>query len=232
MTQATAGGHSSRAHARPAAAWGRMRLALEWSALFIVLPTLVALKWFPLHILLVLVIAGAGCIAFLLLDRSFDRRQLWNLDGAARGVHRMVVTFAVLAVMIGLTVWLTTPHRLLELVRTRPEMWAMIMLGYPIVSVYPQEIIFRTFMFHRYGRLFADRRLMIAMSALAFGYAHIFFENEIAVAMTLVGGVLFAWTYDKTRSTFAVWVEHGLYGCFIFTIGLGRYFFSGAIGSV
>jgi uncharacterized protein len=210
----------------------RAWLAVEWGLLFAVLPTMVALKWLPLHILMLLVLAGAGCLVFLLLDRSFDRRQLWNLEGAARGIRQIVITFGVLAAMMALAVWLMTPERFLDLVTRKPVVWAVIMIGYPIVSVYPQEIIFRTFMFHRYERLFTDRRVMIAMSALAFGYAHVFFENNIAVLMTLVGGALFAWTYDKTRSTFAVWIEHGLYGCFIFTIGLGRFFFSGAIGSV
>lgn len=258
MSQAAAGPHSSRRDGtassppsppnRPptapppppcaptavvgAAGGSRTWLALEWLALFAVLPTLIAFKLIPLHILLVLVIAGLGCIAWLLCDPTFDRRQLWNVRGAGRGVHRIIVTFVVLGVLMALGVAFLTPERLLHLVRERPEVWAMIMLGYPIVSVYPQEIIFRTFMFHRYRELFSDSRVMILMSAIAFGYAHIFFENEIAVIMTLIGGLLFAWTYDRTRSTFAVWLEHGLYGCFVFTIGLGIFFFSGAIGTV
>jgi uncharacterized protein len=232
MSQAAAGSHSSRSSARPALVSGRLWLGAEWFTLFAVFPTLIALKLIPLHILLILIIAATFCLALLILDPAFDRKQLWNVRGAARGVHRIVITFVVLGILMALGVAMMTPDRLLYLVRERPELWAMIMIGYPIFSVYPQEVIFRTFMFHRYRRLFTDPRIMVLMSGLAFGYAHIFFENQIAVIMTIIGGLLFAWTYEKTRSTFAVWLEHGLYGCFIFTIGLGIYFFSGAIGSV
>lgn len=232
MSQAAAGSHSSQSEPCAAVGMRRTWLALEWFVLFAVVPTLAALKVIPLHVLVILAIAGAGCLTLLLRDAAFDRRQLWNLEGAARGVHRIVVTFVVLGILMALGVAFMTPGRLLHLVRERPEIWAMIMIGYPIVSVYPQEVIFRTFMFHRYRRLFTDSRVMILMSGLSFGYAHVFFENSLAVIMTIIGGLLFAWTYDRTRSTFAVWLEHGLYGCFVFTIGLGIFFFSGAIGKV
>lgn len=229
MSQAAAGTHSSQSESR--AAWSRWRLwlAFEWFALFAVLPTLAAVKLLPFHPLAMLGVAGIACLTLLLLDPRFDRRQLWNARGAVRGVHRIIITFFVLGVLIAASVALFTPDRLFYLPRTRPEIWAIIMVGYPIFSVYPQELVFRTFMFHRYRHLFAQPRLMILASGLAFGYAHIFFENAIAVAMTVVGGILFAWTYQRTRSTFAVWLEHGLYGCFIFTIGLGQFFFSGAV---
>lgn len=54
-------------------------------------------------------------------------------------------------------------------------------------------------------------------------------QNWLAVAMTMAGGGLFAWRYDRSRSLAAVWVEHALWGCLIFTIGLGRYFYLGAV---
>jgi uncharacterized protein len=227
MSQAAAGSHSSR---REAVGGRRAWLALEWFALFAIVPTVAALKLIPLHLLLILAIAAAACIAVLLRDPEFDRQQFWNVEGARRGVHRIIITFAVLGALMALGVATFMPDRLLSLVRSHPEVWALIMIGYPVFSVYPQELIFRTFMFHRYRNLFADRRLMILMSGLAFAYAHVFFENQIAVLMTLIGGLLFAWTYERTRSTFAVWVEHSLYGCLVFTVGLGRFFFSGAVG--
>jgi uncharacterized protein len=232
MSQAAAGSHSSRSPAAAAVGWQRFRLGVEWALLFVVLPTVIALKLVPLHVLTILVLAGVFCLVVLLSDPTFDRRQLWNIRGAEQGVHRIIVTFVILAGMMAAGVAILTPDRLMFLVRDRPEVWAVIMIGYPVVSVYPQEIIYRTFMFHRYRHLFRDPRVMILVSGLSFGYAHVFFENHIAVVMTVVGGLLFAWTYEKTRSTFAVWVEHGLYGCFIFTVGLGQFFFSGAIGQV
>jgi hypothetical protein len=43
--------------------------------------------------------------------------------------------------------------------------------------------------------------------------------------MTLLGGTLFAFTYHRTRSLLACSVEHALYGCFVFTIGLEQLFY-------
>jgi membrane protease YdiL (CAAX protease family) len=58
---------------------------------------------------------------------------------------------------------------------------------------------------------------------------HIVFRNPLAMALTFAGGILFAWRYEKTGSLFVSSFEHALYGCFLFTIGLGRYFYARAI---
>ena len=68
----------------------------------------------------------------------------------------------------------------------------------------------------------------VAASALVFGYAHIVLLNGVAVAMTVPGGALLAWAYARHRRLHLVCLEHALYGCLIFTVGLGRFFFSGA----
>jgi len=54
---------------------------------------------------------------------------------------------------------------------------------------------------------------------------HLIFGNLVPVILTVAGGYLFARTYLATRSLFCVCVEHALYGCFIFTIGLGHLFY-------
>ena len=41
--------------------------------------------------------------------------------------------------------------------------------------------------------------------------------------------MLFAVTYHQTQSLLMTSVEHSLYGCLIFTVGLGPYFFHGTI---
>ena len=74
------------------------------------------------------------------------------------------------------------------------------MLLYPALSVVPQELVFRTFFFHRYGRLFGGPWVATAASALAFSWAHVVLLNGLAVVLTLLGGWLFARTYLRTRS--------------------------------
>jgi len=99
---------------------------------------------------------------------------------------------------------------------------------YPVLSVYPQGIIYRAFFFERYRGLFPNALLLIMMSALAFSFAHIIFRNPIALSFTFIGGLLFSWRYSGTGSLFTSSLEHALYGCWMFTIGLGQYFYKGA----
>jgi membrane protease YdiL (CAAX protease family) len=84
-------------------------------------------------------------------------------------------------------------------------------------------------MFHRYRPVFRGRWPMIIASAVAFGYAHVVFDSALAVGLSSVGGGLFALTYDRTRSTLICAIEHTLYGCFIFTVGLGVHFYAGTM---
>jgi len=45
----------------------------------------------------------------------------------------------------------------------------------------------------------------------------------------VAGGWLFGGTYRRSRSLGLVCLEHALYGDLIFTVGLGQYFFHGAL---
>jgi membrane protease YdiL (CAAX protease family) len=133
---------------------------------------------------------------------------------------RAVLLCAVLAAVFALA----RPAALFALVRARPRVWLAIMLLYPLLSVYPQELVFRTFFFHRYGGLFPTRALRVAASAVAFGYAHVLLHSGTIVALTMVGGALFAATYERSRSLFLVTVEHAVYGCWLLTVGVGGLF--------
>jgi uncharacterized protein len=106
------------------------------------------------------------------------------------------------------------------------------MVAYPVLSVYPQGILYRAFFFQRYAALFPGKWAMIVASAAAFAFLHIIFRNWLAVALTFAGGLLFAARYAETDSLFTSSFEHALYGCWLFTIGLGQYFYHGTIASV
>ena len=106
-------------------------------------------------------------------------------------------------------------------------MWAAVCLLYPLLSVYPQEIMFRTFFFHRYSDLFRRPSVAIAVNAVLFGWAHVIVHNTMAMLLTTVGGLLFASSYARSRSTLLVAVEHALYGDFVFSVGIGGMFVNG-----
>jgi membrane protease YdiL (CAAX protease family) len=73
---------------------------------------------------------------------------------------------------------------------------------------------------------------MILASAVVFAFLHIVFRNWLAVALTFVGGLLFAASYAETGSLATSSFEHALYGCWLFTVGLGQYFYHGTTGTV
>ena len=66
-------------------------------------------------------------------------------------------------------------------------------------------------------------------SAGVFALAHLVLGNWQAPVLAWCGGLLFAWTYWRTRSLLLVTLEHGLWGNWLFTLGLGRYFYGGHI---
>jgi membrane protease YdiL (CAAX protease family) len=71
---------------------------------------------------------------------------------------------------------------------------------------------------------------MVIFSGVAFGLAHAVLANWIAIVLSTLGGLIFAATYARTRSTLMAALEHGLWGDFVFTIGLGWYFYGGSVG--
>jgi uncharacterized protein len=207
--------------------WMRRRgyLGAEFAILFVGGPALVMTGVVPLYVIPTLVAAGITCLLVLLLDPTFDRARLWSVARAARGAGVVLLLFlAGAAALTGLVAWLE-PGRLLSLPRERPGLWAVIMIAYPVFSVYPQEVIFRAFIFHRYRQVFTGRWAMIGASTGAFALAHAPFGHWMSVLLSASGGVLFAYTYQRTGSVLASAAEHALYGCFIFTIGLGSYFY-------
>jgi hypothetical protein len=138
--------------------------------------------------------------------------------------------------MLGIGVVWYAPRLLFELVRERPLLWGLIMVLYPVLSVYPQSIVYRAFLMHRYAELaggaYVENRqssILIFLSAVAFAFMHIIFRNPLAVVMTFAGGLLFAWRYRRSDSLAASALEHSLYGCLLFTLGLGRYFYHGRL---
>ena len=177
----------------------------------------------------VLLVTASLLLILLLVDRRFEKRRLWLGDNLRKDLRTIAVAFIPLAALMALGVWLVEPDRLLELPRERPALWLTILVAYPLASAYPQELIFRTFLFHRYAPLLGEKWAMILFSAVAFGLAHAVLANWIAIVLSTLGGLIFAATYARTRSTLMAAIEHGLWGDFVFTVGLGWYFYAGSV---
>ncbi|MEM1277938.1 MAG: CPBP family glutamic-type intramembrane protease [Pseudomonadota bacterium] len=208
----------------------RWQLWVEFAVLYLGIPVLM-LIYLGQYSLFTTVWLLAALSIFLLwrtpgfqisvLWKGFRWRELWIL--VAFSLATVVCTFS--------TVLLVVPERFLELPLNRTQLWMMIMLLYPILSAWPQEIIFRTLFFERYGVLFPSPAVLIAVNAFVFGFGHLFFQNPITIIMTGAAGAVMGWAYYRTQSLWLAWALHSIGGMIVFTSGLGIFFYHGAIGA-
>jgi len=202
-------------------------LAGEFVLFFLVLPLLIVYRLLPdLPIPYLLL---AALLAFLVLRREpgFRAADLLSFRHAAGYLPRLLLRDGILLVLLGVAVRIFAPELLFSFVKRSPGFWALVMVAYPLVSVFPQELLYRAFFFHRYQPIFGTGWALLAASGLAFGFVHIIFGNWLSVALCIAGGLLFALTYQQTGSLLLACLDHALYGNFIFTIGLGRFFYHG-----
>jgi hypothetical protein len=222
------------------AAWGslapphlpgrRARLIVEFALLFAGMPVaityLVRVRHVPLIFLLLAVLAGL--VAFLLWDKGFSLRREFSRGIPARELRSIPVIFLGVAATMAIYVWFFDHERFLSFPRRNLLFWGLVMLLYPLLSAFPQELIYRTFYFHRYGALFnGARTVAIALNGLLFGLAHVMMGSVISVVLSGALGLLLAYRYTHARSFWAAWLEHSLYGQLVFTVGLGYLFFTG-----
>lgn len=203
------------------------RLWLELFLLFVATPGLLSLG--PRWMVLVAILGGGLlCLGWLLLDPTFPRGALVDVTPLRRGL-RALAPRALLACagIFAVALLAGGPNGLFFFPRTHPRVWLVIVSLYPLLSAYPQEVMYRTFFFHRYAGLFRTPTQLLVTNALLFGWAHILVHNAVAMALTTVGGVLFALTYQRSRSTLLVAAEHALYGDFVFSVGIGGMFVNG-----
>jgi membrane protease YdiL (CAAX protease family) len=203
-------------------------LFLEFIFLFMCIPLLIFYHVLPNLPIPYLLVIALGAALILRKDASFDSEGLLSTRGVQRNLLMLLLRNATLLLLLGLAVRISAPQLLFSLVKRSPAFWALIMLLYPFVSVYPQELLYRAFFFHRYQGLFGSGWTMYIASAGAFGFAHIIFGNWLAMVLCGVGGLLFALTYQKSGSLLLTCIDHALFGNFIFTIGLGQFFYHGA----
>lgn len=173
--------------------------------------------------------ASVLCISILLKDHTFKRFRLWNKQGIRTWIGSVFALFSGLIFVTTLFFYLYQPDYLFYMPVTQTSTWLIILVVYPLFSALPQEIIFRTFMFHRYKTILPNKDHRIWLSSLAFGYAHIVYDNWLAVILSCFAGYVFCKTYAQSRSTILVTIEHSLWGLWIFTLGLGVYFDSAYI---
>jgi CAAX protease family protein len=206
-------------------------LYIECAVLFYLLPCLLYFvrRQLAFRIFGGLLLLALGCTFILMGDPDFDRR-CWQPKRQPQYLTSMVALFLPSAAFLSMVAYVVWPSKFFVFPMSRPFLWLIVMLLYPPLLVLPQEMLFRCFFFHRYRLLFEGReKTRIVLNALSFGLAHLFYGNWVAPVLGFCGGLLFAWRYQESGSLLTVGLEHALWGDFLFTIGIGWFFYSGSI---
>jgi len=224
---------------RPRRATSALRLARLWGefiALYIGVPLACAYLLRPEDVVNVLAASAAAGVILLAITPGWRWVRLLICQ-PIRDLTALALFSLIAAGIIHTLVMELAPWAYLSLPTQRRELWIMIMALYPFLSALPQELLFRALFFERYGVLFGWRGdgapmpwLAILLNSLIFGLAHLFYWNWVAVGLTAAGGLAFAYAYTRMRSFPLAFAMHIVAGQLIFTLGLGLFFYHGAIG--
>jgi membrane protease YdiL (CAAX protease family) len=193
---------------------------IELILIFIAIPVSYSFNYSPI-LKLIIGVFGFIYVTYILLKVeknkfSINKNLNWRIFWKSTLIKLLII-----AIITSVFVWFTDSKSLFIVVINKPKLWIIILLFYALFSVYPQELIYRTFFFQRYKNLFKNEIIFILINAALFSLAHIFFKSSLVLILTFIGGILFAYTYQKTKSTLLVSIEHAIYGCWLFTVGMG-----------
>ncbi len=198
--------------------------SLEFILLFIGIPLFLFYGADLLHPSSVLVPLLILVFMVLAFTKNFRWKELYDFPITwAEVITHLLIAFVVSMILLS-WVFFFDQKNLFNLPRGNLKVWLMLSTFYPVFSAYVQEVIFRTFIFRRYKRLFGRGWLLIFASAGVFSFAHIFYYHPVSMVLTFILGFYLAIIYRKTKSVLFVAFLHGLYGNMVFTIGLGHYF--------
>lgn len=193
----------------------------EFLFIFILIPISFTIN-FSIWVKMAIGIIGFAYIVFVLLRIEKNRFKIASNLNWKQFLKRTFVKLLLIAIITTIYMWLVDKEHLFNVMLYKSKLWLFILFFYSFFSVYPQELIYRTFFFQRYRSLFSNQKLFIFVNAILFSLAHLFFKNTLVIVLTFLGGLLFANTFSRTKSTLLVSIEHAIYGCWLFTVGMGN----------
>jgi len=195
---------------------------LEILILYILIPIALALPEIAIRIKLGLAAIAVFYIVWISVQHRknlFTPKQQVKPQGFWR---RTIINLILIFIASYAYIQPLNPDLLFSSMMKHPWVWLQFLAIYTFISVVPQEYIYRIFFFYRYRKLINNPIGFYLLNAFVFCLAHLFFYNWFVLLFTFVGGYIFAYTYNKTKSWFWVSIEHAIYGGWLFTIGLGK----------
>lgn len=207
------------ARLRPAS---RRRLIVEMGAVFVAAPVLMAFIATPGQLFpSILPLLGLGLV---LLHWTPGFRWSSIFDGWRKTRVPLIAAAGLATLLAGwIAIGWLQPWATFWLWREERSVFWGLLLAYPLLSALPQELIYRTLFFQRYGAILPEGPRAIILNATLFALAHLMFWNWVVLCVSFVGGLLFARSY-RQRGLLEAWMLHGLTGFVLFAVGVGWYF--------
>lgn len=197
---------------------------LEFVILFFGIPLLIYLDEDFIHPSMIILPVLVFIFFVLRRTTDFQWKELvrWGISSRTLAKNGSIA-LVIMLLMLGYVFFFEREH-LFDLPRSNPWIYLAMCLFYPVFSAYGQEVIYRTFLFRRYGNLFGTGWLTLLASGITFSFLHIVYYDPVSIILTFMGGIYFARVYQQTRSVLFTAVLHGVMGILLFGVGLGRYF--------
>lgn len=193
---------------------------LEFFFIFFILPSAIFFLDSSIIVFLTLYLVFTLSIVILYFDKSFSFTSLRK-----KVDWKFIIIFSLIFLSLSFFYVILVDKDLLFIFpKTNFELWLLVILTYPFLSVIPQEIVYRVFFFQRYFPNERSFYFLTLLNMIVFSYGHIVFNNVHAILITAIVSPIFTYAYLK-KSFFTCIVLHALGGQIIFTLGLGKYFF-------
>lgn len=196
-------------------------LKLEFIIIYFILPVVLVIANVEYLFFLILILVSIYAFFTLKKDKEFNLKSL---------LHKIcwkevLILNIIFAVNIYLYTLIFYPELLFSLPKKNLTLLIMIIIFYPVVSVAPQELIYRVFFCQRYKKILGHNYgNIIFINTIVFAFGHIIFLNLTALIFTAIASPIFLIVY--LRYSFAsCLLLHALSGLLVFIFGLGNFFF-------
>ncbi len=195
-------------------------LKLEFIIIYFILPIVILVVNIKFFFFLILILVSIYTLFTLKKDKDFNFKSLlykicWK---------DVLILNIIFAVNIYLYTLIFYPELLFSLPRKNLKLLIMIIIFYPVVSVAPQELIYRVFFCQRYKKILGNSYgKIILINTIVFAYGHIIFLNFTALIFTAMASPIFLAVYLKYSFPTCL-LLHALSGLLVFIFGLGKFF--------
>lgn len=198
------------------------QLNLEHFILFVLFPFSLVFEY-SIYIKLALGFFAVAYVVYISFKNGYFKNQKQYLSKSEKALFykHLAVKFSIIILLTSVITIVFYNKELFNAFQNDVAKFFTIIGIYIFLSVIPQEFIYRKFYFLRYQPIFKSDTQLIVINTLVFCLGHLFFNNLLVLAITLIGGLIFSLSYKKFQSFRLICLEHSLYGLWLYIIGLG-----------